>query len=111
MGANPVHHGSQVQERCHVDQRLGSIVLDWAEGRICGIIYKDGPGERQTDRGLAWRLDDPASLVVSRIPGLAQHLYHLARQGMVGADDAYMSHILCLIGGLLLRTSQDYWSI
>ena len=31
---------------------------------------------------------------MGRIPGLAQHLYHLARQGMVGADDVYISHIL-----------------
>jgi hypothetical protein len=80
--------------------------LDWAGGRICGIIYKDGPGEGQTDRGLARRLDDPASLVVGHIPRLAQHLYNLTGQRMVGADDAYISHILCPIGGLLLRTSR-----
>jgi hypothetical protein len=54
MAAKPVHYGSQIQERCHVGQRPGSIVLgglDWAGGRICGIIYEDGPGEGQTEQG------------------------------------------------------------
>jgi hypothetical protein len=68
MAAKPVHYGSQIQERCHVGQRPGSIVLGglgWAGSRICGIIYEDGPGEGQTEQGPARRLDDPAPLLVA----------------------------------------------
>lgn len=90
----PGHHDSQVLQSCHVD--VGAIFhrLDWAWGRICGIIYQDGPGERQAEWGTTGRLDDPAWFFAPRLSGLTQHLDNLACQWMVGADDPHIPHSL-----------------
>jgi len=68
--------------------------LDWAGGRICGIIYGDRPGEGQADGRPAGWLDDPARFFMAQVARLAQHFDNLTCQGVVDADDPHIPHSL-----------------
>lgn len=75
--AQVMNHSNQIQQPCNVYPQTIGDDLDFT--RFCGIIYHDGPSERNLGPGLIGHLDDPALFIVCRMYRLTHYLNNLSR--------------------------------